>query len=389
MVSLDLFDYTSLTDLEISITKYVNKNVECIIRVLLDYLEDNNGFTPEDFLPYNNLRIDNDTWNEMVYDLYDIIHSNLIREYIKPKYEYLLYVILQWWEDCTDDPDDLLENKLDGNLEVKVKEAYTSEDRDNYVLNAITDFEEYYYILFPDHDFLPNSIESMIIIYLRNPERFKMLLPDVDLNEYRELMPKDLREQFEELSYGACEHNKKNVSEPILIQDLFFCSQRLQANYEYKDSSENRRNDYIRDLLDAMGYSVRDQTRQGTSNGGKEAGEVDILVRKEDLPFSIIEALNLSSISEAYICEHINKIYKYDTFGNSCNFIISYVKTGDFLNFWNKYLNFIVSFHYPFELIEFTVPQKNQYSELKWAVIKLNRNGIFTTLYHIVIHIPT
>lgn len=270
MVSLDLFDYTSLTDLEISITKYVNKNVECIIRVLLDYLEDNNDFTPEDFLPYNNLRIDNDTWNEMVYDLYDIIRSDVIRDYIKPKYEYLLYVILQWWDDCTDDPDDLLENKLDGSLEVKIKEAYTSEDGDNYVLNAITDFKEYYYILFADYDFLPNSLESMITIYLRNSERFKMLFPDVDLNEYRELMPKDLREQFEELSYGSSEPKKKDVSEPILIQDLFFCSQRLQANYEYKDSSENRRNDYIRDLLDAMGYSIRDQTRQGTSNGGRE-----------------------------------------------------------------------------------------------------------------------
>lgn len=148
------------------------KNVECIIRVLLDYLEDNNDFTAEDFLPYNNLRIDNGTWNEMVYDLYDIIRSSIIKEYIKPKYEYLLYVILQWWDDCTDDPDDLLENKLDSNLEVKIKEAYTSEDGDNYILKAITDFEEYYYILFADHDFL----ESMIIIYLRNPERFKSYL---------------------------------------------------------------------------------------------------------------------------------------------------------------------------------------------------------------------
>jgi len=75
--------------------------------------------------------------------------------------------------------------------------------------------------------------------------------------------------------------------------------------------------------------------------------------------------------------------------GNSCNFIISYVKTGDFFNFWNKYLDFIKSFHYPFELIEFMVPQENQYPELKWAVTKLERNGILTTLYHIVIHIPS
>ena len=59
MLSLDLFDYSSLTDLERNVTKYVNKNVECIIRVLLDFLEDNNDFTPEYFLPYNNLRVDN------------------------------------------------------------------------------------------------------------------------------------------------------------------------------------------------------------------------------------------------------------------------------------------------------------------------------------------
>lgn len=323
LLALDLFDHTSLTDLERNITKYVNKNVECIIRVLLDFLEDNNDFTPEDFLPYNNLRIDNDTWNEMVYDLYDIIRSDVIREYIKPKYEFLLYVILQWWEDCTDDPDDLLESKLDSNLIDKIQDTYTSEEGDNYVLNAITNFEEYYYILFADHDFLPSSLERMIIIYLRNPEWFKMLFPGVDLKEYRELMPKDLLEQFEELSYGSREPGKKDVSETTLLKDLFFCSIKLQANHKYRDSLEDDMNDYLRDLLDAIGYIVRDQTRQGTSNGGKQAGEVDILVRNENIPFAIIEALKLSSVNKSYISKHIDKIYKYDTLGNKCNFIIS------------------------------------------------------------------
>lgn len=389
LLSLDLFDYTSLTDLERSITKYVNKNVECIIRVLLDYLEDNNGFTPEDFLPYNNLRIDNNTWNEMVYDLYDIIRSDVIREYIKPKYEFLLYVILQWWDDCIDNPDDLLTNKLDSNLTDQIIDTYTSEVGDNYVLNAITDFEKYYYILFADHDFLPSSLERMIIIYLRNPDLFKGLFPNVDLKEYRDLMPKDLREQFEELNYGLGESIKKDVSEPTLLQDLFFCSERLQANHKYKDSSEDDMNDYIRDLLTSSGYDLRDQTRQGTSNGGKQAGEVDILVRKENFPYSIIEALKLSSVNEAYISEHINKIYKYDTLGNRCNFIISYVKIKNFSEFWKNYILFTESFHYPFELVKFIVPQNNQYPELKWVVAELKRNDIITRLYHIIIHIPS
>jgi hypothetical protein len=393
LLSLDLFDYTSLTDLERSITKYVNKNVECIIRVLLDFLEDNNDFTPEDFLPYNNLRIDNATWKRMVYDLYDIIRSDVIREYVKPKYEFLLYVILQWWDDCTDNPDDLLENKLDSNLVDKIQHTYTTEEGDNYVLNAITDFEEYYYILFADHDFLPGSLERMVIIYLRNPERFKMLFPDVDLNDYQDLMPKDLREQFEELNRNPSEPIKlinKEVREATLLQDLIFCCEKLQANFTYKDSPENHRNDYIRDLLDTMGYlGNRDQTRLGTSSGGKDAGEVDILVRKDNRPFSIIEALNLSSVNESYISLHIDKIYRYDALGYKCNFIVSYVKTTDFLTFWDKYVLFVQSYIYPFELVKFEIPKYNQYSELKMAVTELMRNNIVTKLYHIVVHIPS
>lgn len=55
MLSLDLFDDAPLSDIERSITEYVNKNVEGIIRVLLDFMEPKNGLTPDDFIPTNNL----------------------------------------------------------------------------------------------------------------------------------------------------------------------------------------------------------------------------------------------------------------------------------------------------------------------------------------------
>ncbi|GAB1446700.1 hypothetical protein MASR2M41_24990 [Flammeovirgaceae bacterium] len=231
MLKLDLFYDTPLTDLEKRITKYVNKNVESIIRVLMDFLEDNCGFTSEDFLPYNNLRIDNDTWNEMVYDLYDTVRSDVIRDYIKPKYEFLLYVILQWWDDCNSGPDTIPEDKilntLDSDLVDKIKNTYTSEDGDNYVLSVITSFEEYYSILFANHDFLPASLDRLTIMYLRNPEQYKILFADVDLKEYRELMPKDLLEQFEALCHQLNEPSKKGISETTLLHDLFSCIQKL------------------------------------------------------------------------------------------------------------------------------------------------------------------
>lgn len=389
LILLNLFDIADMTDIDRNITKYVNSNVACIIRVLLDFLEDNNGFTPEDFLPYNNLRINNNTWTEMVYDLYDIIRSDVIREWIKPKYEYLLYVILQWWNECNDSWVDLLPNKLDNSLVAKIQVEYALEDGDNYVLNAITNFDEYYDILFADHDFLPQNLERLITIYLRNRKLYKVFFADVDLNEYRDLMPKDLQEQFDEVNYKTVEPTKNNLSEQSLLKDLLFCCERLQANHSYKESLEDDMNDFIRDLLTVMGYDLRDQTRQGSSPGGKQAGEVDLLIKNEKLPYSIIEALKLSSVNETYISQHIDKIYKYDTLGNPCNFIISYVKIKDFLKFWEKYVSYIELYNYPFELTKFTVCQNKQYSELKLAVAELKRNDTITKLYHIAIHIPS
>lgn len=128
---------------------------------MLDLLEDNNGFTASDFLPYNNYDISDEIWEKRVYELYDIVSSSVIRDYIKPKYEYLVYVILKWWEECSDNEEDLLPNQLEDILIEKIKAAdeYWSEDGErNFILNAITNFEEYVYFLLEDFDFLPDSI---------------------------------------------------------------------------------------------------------------------------------------------------------------------------------------------------------------------------------------
>ena len=89
MIQVDLVDYSGLTDLGMQITKYVNRNLKDIIRVLIDVLETDPEFELDGFFP---------------------------RDYIKPKYEYLLYAILGWWEDCADSEDDLIINSVDDQL---------------------------------------------------------------------------------------------------------------------------------------------------------------------------------------------------------------------------------------------------------------------------------
>lgn len=70
---------------------------------------------------------------------------------------------------------------------------------------------------------------------------------------------------------------------------------KLQRNVTFSHTSEDQRNDFIRDILETSGYSsgyeVRDQTRQGKSATGKNSGEVDLLVYRKEDPFQLSRRL--------------------------------------------------------------------------------------------------
>ena len=100
MIQIGEVDYDHLTDIGIQITKYVNRNLQDIIRVLLDILATDPDFDLDGFFPRDYLRRKPQECRNAVSELYEIICSKNIRDYIKPKYEYLLYTILSWWQDC-------------------------------------------------------------------------------------------------------------------------------------------------------------------------------------------------------------------------------------------------------------------------------------------------
>lgn len=172
-----------------------------------------------------------------------------------------------------------------------------------------------------------------------------------------------------------------------LLKDIIYSCIKLQANPSYKDKLEDERNDYIRDILSAQKYQLRDQTRQGTSQGGKASGEIDILILDKNMPYSLFEALNLDSLNTNYLNVHIDKIFKYDTLGYAYNFLVSYVKVKDFDMFWKKYLSHIKNYKYPYPLkkVEDSIGDDYFYSNLKTASTTLIRNGVETTIYHICV----
>ena len=128
-------------------------------------------------------------------------------------------------------------------------------------------------------------------------------------------------------------------SAELVLSDLIKVGERLCSNATYDgNSTENSINDFFRDALSFIGYSeVKDQTRHGISNSGKDAGEVDILITKDGKEVAIFEGLKLSSVNTSYIDSHIEKaITNYNALGTA-TFIVSYVSTSDYEGFWNRF----------------------------------------------------
>lgn len=181
----------------------------------------------------------------------------------------------------------------------------------------------------------------------------------------------------------------KIVDRETVFEDLFNACIKLQKNVTFINVSEDQRNDFIRDILETSGYQIKDQTRQGKSASGIASGEVDILLHDSGKPISIIEALNLDGLVKAYLNEHIDKIYKYDTLGNTFNFLISYVKVKDFGAFWDKYVEHIETYNYPYKLIDIdkSIRDEYDYADIRYIKTIHNRNGKKTTLDHICLKI--
>lgn len=109
-----------------------------------------------------------------------------------------------------------------------------------------------------------------------------------------------------------------------------------------KTYSEDDDNDHVRDLLDAKGYTVRDQTREGKSASGKSAGELDILIENCGHLYTVIEALKLSTLRESYIDEHYLKLTtNYNPMSVKRTYLVTYYTGKNFTEWWRKYSEYI------------------------------------------------
>ena len=123
MIPIDLFDCIN-NSLKLKVVKYVNDNLKEIVEVYIDYLNENDGFDVKEklleVLPRDYIECKPEECRRLIDELYEIISSTVIRDYIKPKYEFILYHIMYWWVEICDYEEQYILIKLSDELKEEI-----------------------------------------------------------------------------------------------------------------------------------------------------------------------------------------------------------------------------------------------------------------------------
>lgn len=327
MIRVNLFsDKMSNTDYKIN--KYVNNNLRIMIEVYRDYLYMNDGFSVteklSDVFPREFLKQNSDKCVDIVEELYEIITSQVIRSYMKPKYEASLYYIIQWWIDIQDSEENCIPMKLEKELidEINIGNYCDNEDGSKVILMQLKDIERYLDFCFEDHDFLQESLDSMVNLYLNNPELVECIF-NVDLDEYIELMSADMRELYIEKRDGNKKNNHiilRKWSEEVIIKDIYNSLKLLNEHViEIREKGEVEiSNEIFRmiKLLFKKHYGLEVERESEIGHSMKKLGENDFYIYQntdEYMQIAIGENKVLDGFKQAYgqLLGYLNYNFKF------------------------------------------------------------------------------
>ena len=328
MININLFSEEK-QHLDSTIIQYVNDNLKVMVEVYIDYLCMDDKIEIEeklsDAFSREFIKFNKEKCKDFIYELYDILESHSMRNYIKPKYEFVLYHIMKWWIEVQDDEEDFIPIKLTNELEDKIRnnQFYKNEYGENFILNQLKDINCYFDFCFEDHDFLPDQLDCIVSLYINEPKLVEEFL-HVNLDEYVELMSADLRELYNEKKNERKQEQKQehNIewSEELIIKELYN-SFRLLSEYviEIREKSEVEISNEIfrmNKILFKKYYKLELERESEIGHSRKKLGENDFYIYQnndEYVNIAIGENKLLSGFSHAYgqVLGYLNPNFKF------------------------------------------------------------------------------
>lgn len=316
MIPISLFDHQK-TELDYKVIEFINENLKAIIEEFIEYLNGNDGIEVSEklmgVLPRDYIVRKPEECKRIVDELYEIVGSPVLRDLIKPKYQYLLYHLLLRWKELSDDGfvESILPIGLTEQLKNEISSCkdYIFDDGHNLIIGTIQDFDGYFDICFYDHDFL--MVENLVDIYLRTPMFMETVFSDVNLDDYVDLMPPDLRELYFERKKNPGEmgtfKNKGNLDVEYKVVVEFYSAilllQNQAAELYYKSESEINNEIFrmLKRLFKSLNLEIEREAQIGRAK--VDLGESDFFIYSNDKSFlniAIVESKPIERFIDGY-----------------------------------------------------------------------------------------
>ena len=134
-------------------------------------------------------------------------------------------------------------------------------------------------------------------------------------------------------------------------------------------------------------FTVADQTRYGMSASRKEAGEADLILRKDGKDVAIVEGLKLAYVDDASLKRHINKVLNnYNVLGIPTYFLI-YAIAKKFDKFWKRLYSYLELYDYPFPMIGNMETINVPFATVRVAGLTLEKEGHGLEVTFIVVNL--
>ena len=176
-------------------------------------------------------------------------------------------------------------------------------------------------------------------------------LSEEELREYREEREKELQRT------GGSSENAVNIyTEEELDKSIRRALTDVQGEKLFYGADEDDINRDIYRALSTKGYHAKEQASAGKGKGGKNAGELDILVEDEnELPWAIIEGIKFEYLDRNNLKDHIDKIVdsnRYNPFGCRYGNLLIYYMTSSkapsdtFARFCSRFRDYLNDYNY-------------------------------------------
>lgn len=197
MIGLSFFDHEIKNELQNTVTVFANNN----LLDMLSFVKD--SFLEEDFfeiiLPLHYIREHSSECMKRFYELQELIKSPVCRVRIKPLYEYILYQIIDTCIEIEDTyQDENNEPLFHFELPVELNKRIESEfdiETGIYITEQLKCVKKYIDFCFWDWDFVDN-VEMIATCAIKYGKCFTDELLTIDANEYIDLMPVDLKDEY-------------------------------------------------------------------------------------------------------------------------------------------------------------------------------------------------